>query len=149
MPQQASVNAKPEENRPREAEPLADKATAEAVSKVVNDFVEALKAGDKGKAMGLFDARSDGQRQHVEKWLSKAFPFFMSGNVQTAAEPVCFALGDASVVPVRQWRTGQPERFEIEITCLARRDGQWRLLADFENAGAAVNGLAQKTLEGL
>ncbi len=140
VPQQSS-------GKPQESEPIADKATAEAVSKVVNDFVEALKAGDKGKAMGLFDARGDGQRQHVEKWLSKAFPFFMSGNVQTAAEPVCFALGDAAVLPARQWRTDRPERFEIEITCLVKRDGRWLLPADFENAWADVNGLDQRTLK--
>ncbi len=114
-------------------------------SRLVSDFIAALRKGDREAAVAAYGDVTPEQSAAVDQWLSKALPFFSSGKVAAAVEPMCWTVHDAAVTPIRQWRPDKPEIFEIEPTCLVRRNGKWCLLPDLENPGAPVNALDETT----
>ncbi len=105
----------------------------------VADFIVALKAGNREAAARLFAPCEGEVKEHVGKWLVKAMPFFASGKAESKAENVCFIDGDVAIAPIRQWRPGNPEIYEIELTGLVFVDGKWRLLPDLDKFNSPVN----------
>ncbi|MBQ7649793.1 MAG: hypothetical protein IJS15_02480 [Victivallales bacterium] len=105
----------------------------------VADFIVALKAGNREAAAKLFAPCEGEAREHVGKWLDKAMPFFASGKVESKAENVCFIDGDVAISPIRQWRPGNPDIYEIELTGLVFVGGKWLLLPDLDKFNSPVN----------
>ncbi len=114
----------------------------------VDDFLDALRHGEREAAAAFVLAETGEQKERMENLLDKAIPFFTSGRVSSAVEPECFWKKNAmAVIPIRQWRPDKPEVFEIEPTCLVRRSGGLFLLPDFEHPGEAVNGLNAEEIQ--
>ncbi|MBR0458172.1 MAG: hypothetical protein IJJ26_02945 [Victivallales bacterium] len=118
---------------------------AAAVTAAVKHFLLVLKDGQKDKAVSAYGSVSKEQADTVDKWLAKAIPFFKSGKVESAVEPIVWISGDAAIIPIRQWRPARPDIYEIEPTCLVRREGKWRLLPELENPDSPVNALDETT----
>ncbi len=109
----------------------------------VDDYLDALLHGEKEAAAALVLANDQKQKDQAERFLAKAIPFFSSGKVESAVEPIAFLLDGCAIVPIRQWHAGAPEAFEMEITCLVKssQGDKWLLLPNFERPNAPVNGL--------
>lgn len=117
---------------------------ASAVTMRVKSFILALKNARKDNAVSAYGTVTKEQSDTVDKWLSRAIPFFSSGKVESAVEPIAWMSGDAAIAAIRQWRPDKPEQVEIELTCLVYKEGRWVLLPDFEHPFHAVNGLNEK-----
>ena len=143
--EEAVVAAKPEQVATAPQKEIAAQEatgkTMEALAKGVSGFLAALKSGDKETAVAAYGSVTTEQSPELEQWLSKALPFFSSGKVEAAVEAKAWVAGDVAIIPIRQWRSGKPEVFEIESTCLIRKNGKWVLLPDLESPFASVNAL--------
>ncbi len=51
-----------------------------------------------------------------------------------------------AVAAIRTWRKADPEIYGIEIACMVRRDGKWRLITNFEDFRDRINKLDNDTL---
>ena len=132
----------------KEAERKAavDPPEGAAVTKTLSDFLEALKAGRREEALSFWMPADAGQKERIGMWLDKAIPFFKTGEAELVAAGKVFAKDGVAITAIRKWRKADPEIYGIEIACMVRRDGKWRLITNFEDFRDRINKLDNDTL---
>ena len=148
----AEARRKAEEARQaaeKEAERKAavDPPESAAVTKTLSGFLDALKAGRREEALSFWMPADAGQKERIGMWLDKAIPFFKTGEVELVAAGKVFAKDGVAITAIRKWRKTDPELYNIEIACMVHRDGEWRLITNFEDFRDRDNKLDDGTLK--
>ena len=159
LPKPPPPAADPDEEARRKAEEARQAAEKEAerkaavdppegaaVTKTLSDFLEALKAGRREEALSFWMPTDAGQKERIGMWLDKALPFFKTGEAELVAAGKVFAKDGVAITAIRKWRKADPEIYGIEIACMVRRDGKWRLITNFEDFRDRINKLDNDTL---
>ena len=75
---------------------------------------------------------------------------FESGYAQTVGNSLrrvlLSSIEGVAITAIRKWRKADPEIYGIEIACMVRRDGKWRLITNFEDFRDRINKLDNDTL---
>ena len=87
-----------------------------------------------------------GWGEDAEPLQTKSIPFFKTGEAELVAAGKVFAKGGVAITAIRKWRKADPEIYGIEIACMVRRDGKWRLITNFEDFRDRINKLDNDTL---
>ena len=147
----AEARRKAEEARQAAEKEVERKAAVDppegaAVTKTLSGFLDALKAGRREEALSFWMPTDAGQKERIGLWLDKALPFFKTGEAELVAAGKVFAMDGVAVTAIRKWRKADPEIYGIEIACMVRRDGKWRLITNFEDFRDRINKLDNDTL---
>ena len=130
-----------------ERKAVTDPPEGAAVTKTLSDFLDALKAGRREDALSFWMTADAWQKERIGMWLDKAIPFFKNGEVELVAAGKVFAKDGVAITAIRKWRKTDPELYNIEIACMVRRDGEWRLITNFEDFRDRINKLENGTLK--
>ena len=130
-----------------ERKAVTDPPESAAVTKTLSDFLDALKAGRREDALSFWMTADAWQKERIGMWLDKAIPFFKNGEVELVAAGKVFAKDGVAITAIRKWRKTDPELYNIEIACMVRRDGEWRLITNFEDFRDRINKLDNGTLK--
>ena len=99
------------------------------------------------EALSFWMPADAGQKERIGMWLDKAMPFFKNGEVELVAAGKVFAKDGVAITAIRKWRKTDPELYNIEIACMVHRDGEWRLITNFEDFRDRDNKLDDGTLK--
>ncbi len=145
-PRRKAEEARKAAEKEAERKAAVDPPEGAAVTKTLSDFLDALKAGRREEALSFWMPADAGQKERIGLWLDKALPFFKTDEVELVAAGKVFAKDGVAITAIRKWRKADPEIYGIEIACMVRRDGKWRLITNFEDFRDRINKLDNDTL---